>query len=138
MSELWRATSPDQLHISDTFSEKIHWCTPIFKTRQSSRPWFHLARVYNSCKSCFEVLVMWLSFFLLVPTQNSQNLEKSTVFTIPKLMNLMGDPKSYQQISLLCVKPIIDPLLPKKQAKFQHRKSTLDQIVLLIQSRQFC
>ena len=50
---------------------------------------------------------------------------------IPKPMKPVGDPKSYKLISLLCVpykiperliyvcvKPIIDPLLPKKQAVF--------------------
>ena len=56
----------------------------------------------------------------------------------------MVDPKSYRPISLLCVpykilermiynrvEPIVDPLFPKKQAKFRHRKSTVDQVVLL-------
>ena len=32
------------------------------------------------------------------------------------------------------VKPLIDPLLPKEQAGFQHRKSTVDQVVLLTQN----
>ena len=54
------------------------------------------------------------------------------------------DPKSYCPISLLCVpykilermiynrvEPIVDPLFPKKQAGFRHRKSTVDQVVLL-------
>ena len=50
-------------------------------------------------------------------------------------------------ISLLCVpykilerliytrvEPLIDPLLPKEQAGFRHGKSTVDQVVLLIQN----
>ena len=32
------------------------------------------------------------------------------------------------------VEPLIDPLLPKEQAGFQHRKSTVDQVVLLTQN----
>ena len=59
----------------------------------------------------------------------------------------MGDPKSYRQISLLCVpykvlerliyarvEPLIDPLLPKEQAEFRRGKSTVDQVVLLTQN----
>ena len=59
----------------------------------------------------------------------------------------MGDPKSYQPISLLrvpykilerliyaCVEPLIDLLLPKEQTGFQRGKSTLDQVVLLTQN----
>ena len=59
----------------------------------------------------------------------------------------MGDPKSYRPISLLCVpykilkrliyarvESLVDPLLPKEQAVFRHRKSTVDQVVLLTQN----
>ena len=59
----------------------------------------------------------------------------------------MGDLKSYQPISLLCVpykiletliyarvEPLIDPLLPKEQAGFWRGKSTVDQVVLLTQN----
>ena len=62
-------------------------------------------------------------------------------------MKPVGDSKSYWPISLLCVpykipkrviyahvEPLIDPLLPKEQAGFQHGKSTVDQVVLLTQN----
>ena len=58
-----------------------------------------------------------------------------------------GDPKSYRPISLLCVpykilerliyacvEPLINLLLPKEQAGFRRRKSTIDQVVLLAQN----
>ena len=63
---------------------------------------------------------------------------------IPKPTKPVGDPKSYRPIFLLCVpykilerliygrvEKLIDPLLPKEQAGFRHRKSTVDQVVLL-------
>ena len=66
---------------------------------------------------------------------------------IPKPKNPVEDPKSYRPISLLCisykilerliharVEPIVDPLLPREQARFRRRRSTVDQAVLLTQN----
>ena len=79
-----------------------------------------------------------------MPTQNSQDLEKSTCGRNPKTSKAW---KSYRSISLLCVpykilkrliyahiEPLIDPLLPKEQAGLQCRNSTVDQVVLLTQN----
>ena len=90
---------------------------------------------------------MWLSFFLLAPTQSFQDLKKSACSRNPKADKARWVPKTYWPISLLClpnnilerliygrVKAIINPLLPKEQAGFQRGKSTVDQVVLLTQS----
>ena len=66
---------------------------------------------------------------------------------IPKPGKPIGDPKSYQPISLLCVlykilerliyacvEPLINPLVPEEQAGFRRGKSTVDQVVLLTQN----
>ena len=71
----------------------------------------------------------------------------AAIVVIPKPAKPMGDPKSYWSLSLLCVpykickrliyaciKPLVDPLLPKEQAGFRCGKSTIDQVVLLTQN----
>ena len=72
---------------------------------------------------------------------------RALVVAIPKPSKPVEDPKSYRPISLLCVpykilerqiynrvEPIVDFLLPKEQAGFRHGKSTVDQVVLLLQN----
>ena len=72
---------------------------------------------------------------------------RALVVAIAKPGKPVGDPKSYQPISLLCfpykilerfvyarVEPLIDPLLPKEQAGFRRVKSTVDQVVLVNQN----
>ena len=86
----------------------------------------------------------WFPFFLFAPTQNFQDLEKSTCSRDIKANQARGGPKG---LSLLCVpykilekliyahvEPLIDPLLLKKQARFRRGKSTVDQVVLLTQN----
>ena len=68
------------------------------------------------------------------------------IVAIPKSSKPVEDPQSCHPLSLLCVpykilkqliynclEPIVDPLLPKEQAGFRHGKSTVDQVVLLMQ-----
>ena len=72
---------------------------------------------------------------------------RALVVSISKPSKPLEDPQSYHPISLLCVpykilerlicnrvEPIVDHLFPKEQAGFRHRKSTIDQVVLLTQS----
>ena len=66
---------------------------------------------------------------------------------MPKPMKPVADPKSYRPISPLCipykilerliyarVEPINGSLLPKEQAGFRREKSTVDQVVVLVQN----
>ena len=68
---------------------------------------------------------------------------RALVFAIPK----PSKPDSYRPIFLLCVpyqilerliyncvEPIVDPLLPKEQARFCHGKSIVNQVFLLTQN----
>ena len=69
---------------------------------------------------------------------------RALTVAIPKPENTLGDPKSYHPTSLLCVPfkilerltyahvdPVINPLLPRGQAEFEHGRSTVDQATLL-------
>ena len=68
------------------------------------------------------------------------------VIALPKPKKPLEDPKGYRPIALLCVpykilerllyarlEPVINPKLLKEQAYFRRRKSTMDQVTLLIQ-----
>ena len=72
---------------------------------------------------------------------------RALIFAIRKLENPLWCPKSYRPISLLCilfkilerlicahVDPIIETLLPRKQAGFRHRRSAVDQVTWLTQN----
>ena len=72
---------------------------------------------------------------------------RELVVVIPKPAKPVGDTKSYQPISMICVpykilerliyarvELLIDPLLPKEQAGFRCGKSTVDQVVPLTQN----
>ena len=95
-------------------------------------------------------LKSWLRDFLSSCLRQLKILKiwrRPLVVAIPKPKKPVGNPKSYRPISLLCVpykilkrliyvhiKLLIDPLLPKEQAGFRRRRSTVDQVVLLTQN----
>ena len=87
------------------------------------------------------------SFLPVCADSKFPRLEESVFDCNSKTRKAHGDPKSYRPISLLCVpykilkrfiytcvEPLVNPLLPKEQAGFQRRKSTVDQVVLLTQN----
>ena len=148
VSDLWRATTPDPLNISDTFLQR-----KFTAVLQHLKP----GKALGPDSICSELifhagaaLKSWLRDFLsscLCRLKIPKIWRRALVVAIPKPGKPMVDPKSYRPISLLCVsyqilerliyahvEPLINPLLPKEQAGFRRRKSTVDQVVLLTQN----
>ena len=110
ISELWRATTPDAVNISDNFSQK-----EFTATLQHLKP----GKAPGPDSICPELILhagaalkSWLrdflSFFLFTPTQNFQDLEKSACGRDPKTNKSRGGPKELStDISALC--PLQDP-----------------------------
>ena len=148
VSDLWRATTSDTVNISDNFSQReITAALQHLKPGKALGPDFICPELILHAGAA---LKSWLHDFLsscLRQLKISKIWRRALVVTILKPGKPVQDPKSYQPISLLCVpykilerliythvEPLIDPLLPKEQAGFQRRKSTVDQIVLLTQN----
>ena len=148
MSDLWRTTTPDPINISDNFSQR-EFAAALQHLKPGKAP--------GPDSICPELILhagaalkSWLPDFLsscLRRLKICKIWRRALVVAIPKPAKPVGDPKSYRPISLLCVpykildrliyahvEPLIDPLLPKEQAGFRHRKSTVDQVVLLTQN----
>ena len=148
MSDLWRATTPDPVNISDTFSQR-----EFIAALQHLKP----GKAPGPDSICPELIVhsgaalkSWLRDFLSSCLRRLKIFKiwrRAIVVAISKPEKPVGDPKSYRPIPLLCVaykilerliyarvEPLIDPLLPKEQAWFRCGKSTVDQVVLLTQN----
>ena len=143
VSDLWRATTPDAVNISDNFLQR-----EFTATLQHLKP----GKVPGPDSICSELILhagaalkSWLRDFFFFCLRRIWR--KALVVAIPKPAKPVGDPKTYRPISLLCVlykilerliyarvEPLIDPLLPKEQAGFRRGKSTVDQVVLLTQN----
>ena len=148
MSDLWRATTPDAVNISDTFSQR-EFAAALQHLKPGKAP--------GPDSICPELILhagaalkSWLREFIsscLRRLKIPKIWRRALVVAIPKPGKPVGDPKSYRPISLLCVsykilkrliyarvELLIDPLLPKEQAGFRRGKSTVDQVVLLTQN----
>ena len=148
VSDLWRATTPDAVNISDNFSQR-EFAAALQHLKPGKAP--------GPDSICPELILhagaalkSWLRDFLsscLRRLKIPKIWRRALVVAIPKPTKPVGDPKSYRPISLLCipykilerliyarVEPLIDPLLPKEQAGFRRGKSTVDQVVLLTQN----
>ena len=145
VSDLWRATTPDAVNISDNFSQR-----EFTAALQHLKP----GKAPGPDSICPELILhagaalkSWLRDFLsscLRRLKIPKIWRRALVVAIPKPGKPVGNPKSYRPISLLCVpykilerliyarvEPLIDPLFPKEQAGFRCGKSTVDQVVLL-------
>ena len=148
VSDLWRASTPDTVNISDNFSQR-EFAAALQHLKPGKAP--------GPDSICSELILhagaslkSWLRDFLsscLRRLNFPKIWRRALVVAIPKPTKPLGDPKSYRPISLLCVpykilkrliyacvEPLINPLLPKEQAGFRHGKSTVDQVVLLTQN----
>ena len=148
VSDLWRTTTTDAVNISDNFSQR-EFAAALQHLKPGKAP--------GPDSICPELIIhagvalkSWLCDFLsscLRRLKIPKIWRIALLVAIPKPGKPVGDPKSYRPISLLCVpykiierliyarvEPLIDPLLPKKQAGFRRGKSTVDQVVLLTQN----
>ena len=106
MSDLWRATTPDPVNISDTFSQR-----EFTAALQHLKP----GKAPGPDSICPELMLhagaalkFWLREFFLAATQNFQDPEKSTRSCDPKANESRGGPKELlTDISVLC--PLQDP-----------------------------
>ena len=106
MSDLWRATTPDAVNISDNFSQR-EFAAALQHLKPGKAP--------GPDSICPELILharaalkSWLHFFLFALTQNSQDLEKSACGHDPKTRKARGGPKELStDISALC--PLQDP-----------------------------
>ena len=147
VSDLWRATTPDAVNISDNFSQR-----EFAAALQHLKP----GKALGPDSICPELILhagaalkSWLRDFISSCLHDSkfprsgeerlwsrsQNPEspwgsKELSTNISALCPLQDPREAYLRL----VKPLIDPLLPKEQAGFRRRKSTVDQVVLLTQN----
>ena len=146
--DLWRATTQDVVNISDSFSQRefttaLQHLKPVKDSGPDSIFPELIIHAGVALKSRLRDFLSFCLLWLKIPKIRRRAL----VVAIPKPMKPVEDPKSYRLISLLCVpykilerliyacvETLIDPLLPKEQARFQRGKSTVDQVVLLIQN----
>ena len=148
VSDLWRATTPDPVNISDNFSQREF--TDAFQYLKPGKAPGHDSICPEFILHTGAALKSWLRDFLfscLRRIKIPKIWRRALVVAISKPIKPVGDLKSYRPISLLCVsymiferliyarvEPLIDPLLPKEQAGFRRGKSIVDQVVLLTQN----
>ena len=104
VSDLWRATTPDAVNISDNFSQR-EFAAALQHLKPGKAP--------GSDSICPELILhagaalkSWLRDFLsscLRRLKIPKIWRRALVVAIPKPAKPVGDPKSYRPISLLCV-----------------------------------
>ena len=132
VSDLWRATTPNAVNISDDFSQR-----EFTAALQHLKPGKALSLTITD-SICPELIVhagaalkSWLHDFFsscLRRLKIPKIWRRALVIVIPKPTKPVGDPKNYRPISLLCVpykflerltyarvKALIDALLPKSR-----------------------
>ena len=104
VSDLWRATTPDAVNISDNFSQREFAATlQHLKPGKAPGPDSISPELILYAGAA---LKSWLRDFLfscLRQLKISKLWRRALVVAIPKSAKPVGDPKSYRSISLLCV-----------------------------------
>ena len=136
VSDLWRATTPDAVNISDNFSQR-EFAAALQHLKPGKAP--------GPDSICSELILhdgaalkSWLRDFISSCLRRLKIFKiwrRALVVAIPKPAKPVGDPKSYRPIYLLCVpykiferliyarvEPLVNPLLPKEQAGFRRGK----------------
>ena len=147
VSDLWRASTTSAVNVCGSFTpSEFAAALKHLKPGKAPGPDSICPKLLLHAGAA---LKSWLCGFLsscLHHLKIPKIWRRALVVAIPKPMKPAEDPKSYRPISLLCVpykilerliytriEPIVDPLLPRKQAGFRQGRSTVDQTVLLIQ-----
>ena len=104
VSDLWRATTPDPVNISDNFSQR-EFTAALQHLKPGKAPGLD-----SICPELIlhagAALKSWLRDFLtscLCRLKIPKIWRRALVVAIPKPGKPVGDPKSYRPISLLCV-----------------------------------
>ena len=148
VSDLWRATTPDAVNISDNFSQrKFAAALQHLKPGKAPGPDSTCSELILHAGAALKSRLRDFLSSCLRRLKIPKIWRRALVVAIPKPGKPLGDPKSYRPISLLCVpykilerliyarvEPLVDLLLPKEQAGFRRGKSTVDQVVLLTQN----
>ena len=141
VSDLWRATSTSSVNISDSFTSR-EFAAALKHLKPGKTPGRD-STFPELITHAGAALKSWLCDFLsscLRRLKIPKVWRRALVVAIPKLKKPTEDPKNYRPISLLCVpykilerliharvELIVDPLLPRKQARFWRERSTVDK-----------
>ena len=145
--DLWWATTPDAVNISDNFSQReftvaLQHLKPgkapgpdsicpevILHAGAALKSWFR--DFLSSCLHRLKIPKIWRRVFVVaIPYQQSP-------WGSQRVIDRYLCSVSYKNLERLIyarVEPLIDPLLPKEHAGFRRGKSTIDQVVLLTQN----
>ena len=133
VSDLYRATTPKLVNISESFSQREFTAAlQHLKPGKVPGPDFIFLELIIHARAALKSWLREFLSFCFAPTQNFQELEKSVCSYNPKADETCGETKELStNISALCllqdpqeayrirVEPSIDSLLPKEEAGFR-------------------
>ena len=104
MSDLWRATTPDAVNISDNFSQREFTAAlQHLKRGKAPGPDFICSELILHARAALKYWLRDFLFYSLRRLKIPKIWRRAFVVAIPKPTKPVGDPKSYRPIPLLCV-----------------------------------